>query len=628
MCNFLNKSTSLSEVPSEIKENLDHFKIIPNTDRKPIELLAIKYLIGELDFKTLDDKSKEDLEGFINPVDKYYKKINIFDNLLKDIPNINKASEIIKDYIKSNKKILILTDYDSDGSNGAGCAYKLFSYVYKNFNVYINKRRFGNGINPPFIKYLTEEKNIDFNTIDLLITIDHGCGSVPYLTELLRTYPNLKIIITDHHEVLHKIPDDLQDRMLIVNAFLLEEDSYVKKLSGCTIGALTSLFGTTDITNVNLLWDKFRSISDMLAVSVISDVMDVSEVINRLIVKLGLEVMNNEEEIGLSYKFLAHSLGLRNIDRIINLDDIKFSFSPVINSANRLHIEDYLQDIFCNDNEDIIKTGASGLCKSNSDRKEYTNNAVAALLSDRFDLSINPGIVVSINTHYGLNGIIAGKLSELKQKPAICFIEEYNPEGKNNNRQPDDIIHGSCRAKDINILEILVKLKELGLVKECGGHKQACGCSIYRKDLPKFREEFYKLIPKDIERNDKYKVDLLVKDTDVTIELEKRLTHLEPFGLGFETPVFYSEFTIDSGFSKEKIALGKAKVLETVKGQFLERKISLVAFNNGRYPIKDLFTPNTKLGAVYEFKSNSGRNIFPSLKVIFGFTLNRTESLI
>ena len=92
------------------------------------------------------------------------------------IKGMNKAVDIILDYIKNNKKILIYGDYDVDGITGVAV---LYNFLTDNFNIgdklyFKCANRFNEG-------YGLSKETIDFaveNNINLIITVD--CGTKDY----------------------------------------------------------------------------------------------------------------------------------------------------------------------------------------------------------------------------------------------------------------------------------------------------------------------------------------------------------------------------------------------------------------------------------------------------------------
>lgn len=578
------------------------------------------YLIQSLVNKNLEIKPElqKQVEVFKNPLSLLGS--DLFNIFIKEdmMPNMIAGSTMIRRHADENKRILILTDYDCDGICSAGSIARLIKDFkgYENYSIHINKRKFGNGINPPFIESL----NIDLNTVDLIVTADHGVGSIPYLNELLKQHPNLKIVITDHHIPLHKPDEEVKDRLIIIDPHLLDTDVFTKKLSGATVAALTFILALVDITdtpNHMMCWNYLTLVSDLLATSVISDVMDVSVVFNRLLVKLGLEQINSSENMMFN---AFKSIVSAGVDTTI--DDLRFSIVPMINSANRLHREDIAEKLFINatSREDYIKYSVD-LMNCNKQRKTITN-AIVSMYNDNPEKdTIGNGIVIKINTNLGINGLVSGKIGELEQKPCVCFIES---------EEDNSILHGSCRSIiGINLLEILETLKTEEIVMSYGGHKEACGCAIKADNYEKFKSRFKELCPVQ-DKKETNKVDIIINNVEVNSELYKRVKELEPYGNGFKEPVFYSEFVINSSYFNSRIMFASSDVddLDNIEEGTGKRRLKLVAFNNGRYKVDEVFKEFAHVGCSFTFKSElyiEGRT--PSLMVKHGVTITPDTEL-
>lgn len=541
-----------------------------------------------------DEDIKKQVEIFKNPLSLYGSDVfKIFTND-KVIPNLIKGSKIIRDHIDNNKKLLILTDYDCDGAMSAGTIARLIKEFkgYENYTIRINKRKYGNGINEPFIKDI--ETTINLEEVDLIVTADHGVGSILYLSDLLRKHKNMTIVVTDHHIPLHETPEDVKDRLIIIDAHISEHDTLAKKLSGATIAGLTFINTIVDITdpgyNLMYCWSLLQSVSDLLAISVISDVMDVSVVFNRLIVKMGLEQMNDETNT-LFNTFKNYVSGGFSL----TIDDLRFSIIPMINSANRLHKETILEDLLIKSTivDDFIKH-VSDLYNCNKQRKLVTNSIVEMYRDAPKEEKNGNAIVIKLKTNLGVNGLVSGKIGELEQKPAVCFIES---------EEGDDTLHGSLRSIiGVNLLEILETLKSEGIVENFGGHKEACGCSIKSSNFEKFKKRFAELCPTKPNK-ELANIDLVLDNTIVDSNLAKKIKELEPYGNGFKEPTLYSEFVVTSSYFNGRTMFIGTMVDDMASDDTIKRKLKLIAFNTGKYDLETVVKDLGHIGCSFSFKS-------------------------
>lgn len=579
-------------------------------ENNPVREYLIKSLVGKENEVTLTEEQKEEVKIFLNPVD-HFKNDKKFINFLRNddyFPNLIKGADIIREHFNNGKRVLIITDYDCDGACSFGSIVRLID-DFGNWKAVINKRKFGNGINKPLLEYL--DSKYDLSTFDLIVTADHGVGSIPTLTELLDRYQELKIVITDHHIPLHPVDDKYKDRLVIVDPHLSDKDVFSKKLSGATIAALTFICVCLDIKEpfdkYGLFWDYLNSVTDFLGTSVISDVMDLSVPFNRYLVIKGIDNMSNAgNRVFTSIKEIASSPGFK-----ITLDDVKYTIVPIINSANRLHHEEYLENLLLYSSTfEEHKNWAHQLWQLNEQRKLVTN-AIVNKYNESEEKEEGNGIVLKIKTNLGINGLVAGKIGELEQKPTVCFINSDEEEG---------YLHGSLRSIiGVDLLTILEKLKNEGLVVLYGGHKEACGCKIEEKNFDKFKERFKQECPSQCEKEN-FKVDLVVRPEVVDWNLAKKVKELEPFGNGFKEPTFYSEFIVSSPYFNGRTMFCSSDIPTGEEGEM--RRIRFIAFNNGKYKVDNVFKDFGHIGCSFIFTSENivpGRT--PKLRVSYATPL-------
>ena len=126
----------------------------------------------------------------------------------------------------------------------------------------------------------------------------------------------------------------------------------------------------------------------------------------------------------------------------------------------------------------------------------------------------------SENISHGIIGIVAGRLTEKYFKPSIVLIDE------------GDKLIASCRAPEyFSIVDLLEAHKDYLIA--FGGHKQAAGFSILKKDFPAFQ----KAIIADVNAQDfsAYKkeltVDKIIKLDEIGFKLIEQTQKFKPFGM-------------------------------------------------------------------------------------------------
>ena len=469
-------------------------------------------------------------------IEKEYEKLvhpyfDILGNLNK-LTDIEKASNVINGVIqeiekgKEKRKILILTDYDCDGLNSAYVITETLRLVYNlghQLITLINKRQFGNGVNYDALN------QVDLNDVCLIITADHGSVNEEVYKDLKTKHKDLKIVVTDHHQIEETTYPHSADAFVNNQR---EESKFTRNASGCAVAFLVMLKCVYDANKKNkkyyksdsdLLEDMLYYFGHNLSLTVISDVMDVTDPFNRYVCKTGF---NNIEDR------LRNMVVLNNIKGGLTYRDLGFKIIPLINSANRTHIEEVGFKALYGDREAINQ-----LMVANADRKMSTDIIIKQAKSTKHIYGVY-GVTVVIDTNLAIAGIIASRIGEDFNAPTVCLnITDHSYEGSARAVRPNFNILGVLKEMERENPDMFLKL---------GGHKEAAGLAIKRDVdvLDRFINLFnlkVKEALKDLEVIDKY-IDIDIKD--LNLDLINQLKTLEPFGKGLEEPLFRSRIRI------------------------------------------------------------------------------------
>ena len=149
---------------------------------------------------------------------------------------MKRAVKRILEAIEKKEKILIYSDYDTDGIPGGAVLYNFFKKIdYENFANYItNRNRDGYGLTEKAAEKIVKgkifEKSLFGEEIDddkkfvpdLLITIDCGITDVGAANILRKN--KIDLIITDHHLPKKELP-----RALAILNHKVEDETYPDK---------------------------------------------------------------------------------------------------------------------------------------------------------------------------------------------------------------------------------------------------------------------------------------------------------------------------------------------------------------------------------------------------------------
>ena len=465
-------------------------------------------------------KTQRDIEEFLS--------INL--NTLHDtrlMKDAEKGADKIIEYIKSGKEITNYTDYDADGF-GAGVTFTTLTRRLGGVvNVWANSRDMGFGMSVEGVKKMLNK----YPNTKLIVTTDNGVvafDAVEYANSL-----GIEVVITDHHE-----PDPtgkLPNAVAIIDPKRSDCEYPFKDLCGAGIAfKLLMLIYYKLGKNPKDCYDML----DIVATSTIADVVSLTNE-NRAIVKAGLEMINKEEK--LIWKVMREVFSKGAFAEITNVDSrtIAFTYAPAINACSRIlgSIELPIQLFMLEDDEsnvDKMQEMAFEMKSINDERKVMTKDlqhGAIALWAEKDDF---PVIVIAHEEfHEGIVGIIAGRLKESFNKPAIVLAKDSND---------PTIFKGSGRSiEGFPIKDVLDEIQaESNILLAHGGHDMACGLSIKEKDIPILELSLILKAEEMLSEDHFVKkeiVDIALDESQFTYELMDVLKNLEPYGADFAEPV-------------------------------------------------------------------------------------------
>ena len=471
--------------------------------------------------------------------------------LFKDM---KKAVDRIELAIEKGQKIMIYGDYDVDGTTSVAIVFSFLSEFTKAIEYYIPGRyKEGYGVSKAGIDYA------DQNGFSLIISLDCGIRS-----EKLVEYSNSKgidFIICDHHLPGETLPPALA----ILDAKVPDETYPFKELSGCGVGF--KLIQALCISK-KLPDEQYLQYLDLVAVSTCCDIVPIVDE-NRVIVKYGLEKLNQNPSLGL--KVLKESC--INKKELIT-SDVVFYIGPRINAVGRLYDAKTAVKLLIVKNEDEAIDYAEILNSTNTERKgideTITAQALEMISNDGLHSNRFTNVLFHPDWHKGVIGIVASRIIEHHYRPTIVLGFS------------DGKISGSARSiKGFDIHEALIECSHL--LVQFGGHTHAAGLSLLPENLPLFIDKFDEIASRSLTREMLQPVinyDLKINAEEITPSLIKLLKQFEPFGPGNMTPVFYSENLRDSGFARQ-MGGGNIHLSLNIQNPNFETPIKGVAFKQG-----------------------------------------------
>lgn len=437
------------------------------------------------------------------------------------MPDMDVAVDRILEAIDNQEKILIYGDYDADGITATTILKMFFEEQGMEVAYYIpNRLTEGYGVKS---SVLEEFKNMGYS---LVITVDTGITAIEeakYAKQI-----GLDFLVTDHHEMQEEKPEAIA----VVDYKRTDiETNEFKDIAGCFV-AFKLVQALCD--EMGIEQEYYEKFIPFAMLGTIADVMPLI-MENRSLVKMGLKNMFESEipSIKVISNYLTKTSG--NISAV----DIAFKIIPMLNAAGRLGKEvgaEFLMSKTIEEAENLWEE----LKKVNDERKKIVEKITEEAVGIVEQEGDKKGpILVYGKWHEGVVGIIAAKLVEKFQKPAI--VMSLTEEG---------MYVGSGRSKHINIFELVMKIKEK--TEKFGGHANAIGLSVLKENIEQFKKEFENLELEEAVEIVEYDMPLKFKMTNTN--LIKSFKILEPMGEKNPVPTFmYKDVEIGDITEYEKV---------------------------------------------------------------------------
>jgi single-stranded-DNA-specific exonuclease len=351
---------------------------------------------------------------------------------------------------------------------------------------------------------------------DLIITVDNGITS--FEAAKICKEKGIELIITDHHTPLKNQDGEfLFPDALIVNPKTSPEFPF-KEICGAEVAwYLCAAIKHQKKLNVDL-----RKYLDILAIAIIADVMPLTH-INRTLVQMGLKRLNR----GISP--FARALK-RFFNKKFDSEFIAFQIAPRLNAAGRVaHAKSAYKFLISKDDEEAFRLLLE-LDGFNNLRKEIEKEIVESIEVDENDNFL----VAYGDYHEGVIGIIASRLVHKYKKPAIVFSKN------------GEYLKGSGRS--LGNIDIFELVKDCGDILEgFGGHKMACGLSIKKENIERFKKRINALCEK-YDKEDFFIEDFVLGElpfSEIDLELVDILKEFEPYGEANPKPKFIAKAKIE-----------------------------------------------------------------------------------
>ena len=437
-------------------------------------------------------------------------------HLLKDA---DLAAQILREKIKEKKRIRIIGDYDIDGIQSTYLLYCALRRLGADADFVIPDRILdGYGLNEHLVTRASQDG------IDTILTCDNGISAIDQIH--LAKSLGMTVVVTDHHEVPFTEVDSVRREKVceadaVVNPKQQACHYPFKKLCGAAVAfklvqVLYEVFGL-EVSEADCFIEN-------AGFATVGDVMDLQGE-NRILVKLGLEMLNRTTNIGMKALILQNKLTMG----AIKSHDIGFRIGPCLNASGRLDTARLSLKLLLCESETEAAVLAEEIVELNESRKLLTMHAVeqAKEIAQQEEYVNDRVLVIFLpDCHESLAGIVAGRIREAYYRPTLVVTRsEHGAKGSGRSIESYSMYEELCKCEEY--------------LTQFGGHPMAAGFSLKEADIDAFRRKLNEVCTlTEEELRPKVVIDVPMPISYITERLVNQLGCLEPFGKGNEKPVF------------------------------------------------------------------------------------------
>lgn len=502
------------------------------------------------------------------------------------LTNNQDMAKLLADAIQTNKKLLVIGDYDADGATATAVAVKGLRAFGADVGFLVpNRFEYGYGLTPEIVALAATQKP------DVIITVDNGIASVDGVAAANAL--GMQVLITDHHLPGQETPQ----AACIINPNQHGCAFASKNLAGVGVMFYGLLALRAEFRERGIYAQQpepnLTELLDLVALGTVADLVKLDEN-NRILVEQGLRRIRAG----------ACSYGITALLKIAGREpakttaqDLGFYVGPRLNAAGRL--DDMTLGIQCllAGSEIEATQIAQQLHTLNLQRRsieaDMQDSANIALddieMKDQYSISM-----FQPDWHQGVIGILASRIKERHHRPVIAFADAG-----------DGLIKGSGRSiPGLHLRDALDLLSkhQPNLILKFGGHAMAAGLTIRGDDFELFKHGFEAVVRSLITEADLesvLEVDGGLTAQDMTFQTAQ-LLESQVWGQGFAPPLFYDEFEVLSQrvLSEKHLKLTLRPVSNLPASNRSGMEIDAIYFNQ-----TDL--PGDRIQAAYQLQTNS-----------------------
>lgn len=477
----------------------------PELSHELAKKLGVSPLLGQL----LVNRGITDIEkasAFLAPDINHLYDPFLFNQMGQAVERLERA-------VKNQEQVLIYGDYDVDGVTSVALLIRVLGRLLPGKILYYIPKRLEEG----YGLHLNSLEKAFARGVQLIITVDCGITAIEEGSYLKAK--GIDLIVTDHHQPQAELPP----AYAVIDPKIPGSGYPFTQLAG--VGVAFKLLQALAVRFPEIKECLFNNL-DLVAFGTVADIVPLLDE-NRVIVKYGLERIQNTANIGLQALIQTAGLG----DRDINAGHIGYVLAPRINAAGRMGNPSIGVKLFLTNNPIQAMDLAKELEKENQERQMTENEVLQeaqAQIESTPEMAQEYALVLAgEGWHLGVIGIVASKLVEIYHKPVVLIGFEGD-EGR-----------GSGRS--ISGFNLFKAIEACGrYLTRYGGHEFAAGLTVTREQFRDFKKAFLNQVKTSITKEDllpMLKIESMVTLEGITLDLARELGKLAPCGPANPTPV-------------------------------------------------------------------------------------------
>ena len=489
------------------------------------------------------------------------------------------AADRLAQAMHNKEKVMVHGDYDTDGITACAMIVSVLRNLGVEVEYYIPHRiEEGYGLSMSGIAYAAKQG------CTLLITVDCGITAREEISHARAC--GMDVIVTDHHEPTAELPRDC----MIINPKRPGDPYPFKELAG--VGVAFKLVQAL-LDKIQVSRERAYEYLDLVALGTVVDVVPLVDE-NRILVKFGLHRMPKSPNPGI--RALLEETGLK---KGVTAYHLGFVIGPRINACGRVSDAQAALELLLTSDPKQAARLARKLSTDNKERQLIENqilkDAIFHVAREGYDKD-RVLVMADAAWHEGIVGIVASRLSDQFQKPAILLtLKQTSAKGSARSVPGFDITDALAACHD--------------LISKYGGHSQAAGLELDRTQIPELRRRLNEFAqgfePAVFEK--KYTYDIELTFEDITEDVLYFLKYFEPTGIANPQPVFL-------GSNLEVVGMPRVVGNDHLKFALRSKDSAFeaIAFGKGRM-ILDIEVGKTHVDCLYTISEDS---FFKKKKVV------------